>query len=272
MNCTHGYILETTPACFYFRKGDGLSSVIARLRDPSAGRTTNLSIWKAAATRMRYETTYMATIPLTKKKWMLGILLACCATVPACAQRPAASPVRYSWMPNQVTFSWIYTRDDYGLVTPPGLISPGASITQQQAAAVPWQRVTLSGFNLEYAYHKFYPWEILGSYRNESGNPLGQKLATYAAGGGYVRQFGRYAPFGSLQVGASRTSSTGGQYLLPSPTTGLTSIFTGGVDVRLRPRWGARGYIENQYLPFGPSGSVYWSAGAGIFFRFEPQR
>ncbi|MGB8481396.1 MAG: hypothetical protein WCE63_21525 [Acidobacteriaceae bacterium] len=221
---------------------------------------------------MRYETTHMVTKPPTKKKWMLGILLACCATVPAGAQYSETAPVRYSWMPNQITASWIYTRDDYGLVTPPGLIPSGASITQQQADAVHWQRVTLSGFNLEYAYRKYYPWEILGSYRNEPGNPLGQKLATYASGVGYVRQFGRYAPFGSLQVGASHTSSTGDQYLLSSPTTGLASIFTGGVDVRLRPRWGARGYVENQYLPFGPSGSVYWSAGAGIFFRFEPQR
>ncbi|MGC9293357.1 MAG: hypothetical protein ACP5EP_11665 [Acidobacteriaceae bacterium] len=203
---------------------------------------------------------------------MLGILLLCCAAVPARAQRTETAPVRYSWMPNQITASWIYTRVDYGLVTQPGLVPLGASITQQQADSIPWQRITLSGFNLEYAYRKFCPWEILGSYRNESGNPLGQKLVTYASGVGYVRQFGRYAPFGSLQVGVSHTSSTGDQYLLSAPATGLASIFTGGVDVRLLPRWGARGYVENQYLPFGSSGSVYWSAGAGIFFRFESQR
>jgi hypothetical protein len=213
----------------------------------------------------------MATKPSTKKKWALGILLACCTVVPASAQRAEKAPVRYSWMPNQITASWVYTRDDYGLATQMGYAPPGGTITQQQAAAVPWQRVTLSGYNLEYAYRKFYPWEVLGSYRNESGNPFGQKLTTYASGVGYVRQFGRYAPFGALLVGASRTSSTGEQYLQSAPSTGLASIFTGGFDVRLRPRWGVRGYVENQYLPFGPSGSVYWSAGAGIFFRFEPQ-
>jgi len=218
------------------------------------------------------QTTKMTTIPLTSKKWMLGILLSCCAAVPACAQLPAVSPVRYSWMPNQITASWIYTRDDYGLVTQPGWVPPGATITQQQAAAVPWRRVTLSGVNFEYAYRKYYPWEILGSYHNESGNPLGQKLVTYVSGAGYVRQFGRYAPFGSFQIGASRTTSTGDQYLQPSPTTGLATVLTGGIDVRLLLRWGARGYIENQYLPFGSSGSAYWSVGAGIFFRFEPQR
>ena len=272
MNCTHGYLLEKRRHVSFVRKGNWLSRVIARVGDSRAGRTIRLSIWKAAAVWLRYETTDMITLPFTNKKWMLGILLAYCATVPACAQRPATAPVRYSWMPNQITSSWIYTRDDYGLVTQPGRIPPGTTLTQQQAAAIPWQHVTLSGFNLEYAYRRFYPWEILGSYRNESGNPLGQKLVTYASGVGYVRQFGRYAPFASLQIGASHTTSTGDQYLQSAPTTGLASIFTGGVDVRLLPRWGARGYVENQYLPFGSSGSVYWSAGAGIFFRFEPQR
>lgn len=214
----------------------------------------------------------MTEIRFSRKLWIAAALAIFSPLVPgAFAQKSTVSPVRYSWMPNQITASWIYTRDDYSVADTPATAQPGSSITNQQASSIPSQLITLSGFNLEYAYRKYYPWEVVGTFRRESGNPLGQVLTTYAAGAGYIRQFGRYAPFGHLLVGVSRTGSSNYQYLFASTQTGFTSILTGGVDVRLRPRWGARAFVENQYLPFGSSGSVYWSAGAGIFFRFEPQ-
>ena len=221
---------------------------------------------------MYYDIHDMATIQKQRAMWIAGLLIGCFSSLAANAQNlSTAAPVRYSWMPNQITASWVYTRDDYALANGLLYLSPGSTLTPQQAAAIPSQRITLSGFNLGYAYRKFYPWEIVATYRRETGNPLGQQLITYAAGAGYVRQFGRYAPFADLQVGASRTSSSDYQYLFTAPQTGFAMLFTGGVDVRFLPRWGARAFVENQYLPFGSSGSVYWSAGAGIFFRFEPQ-
>lgn len=222
--------------------------------------------------RKHYGIQNMGNIRYLLHLWFSGVLFACFSSLGVHAQMVStAAPVRYSWMPNQITVSWIYTRDDYALTSGSVYLPPGSTLTPQQGAAIPSQRITLSGVNLGYAYRKSYPWEIVATYRRETGNPLEQKLTTYAAGVGYVRQFGRYAPFGDLQVGAARTSSSDYQYLFISPQTGIATLFTGGVDVRLLPRWGARAFVENQYLPFGSTGSVYWSAGVGIFFRFEPQ-
>ena len=43
-----------------------------------------------------------------------------------------------------------------------------------------------------------------------------------------------------------------------------------GVDYRLTPDIGIRAIqLQNQYLPFGSLGSVYWSIGSGVNYRFR---
>ena len=187
-------------------------------------------------------------------------LVSAVGMLPHRALAQATSPVQFSWMPNQITASWIYTREDYEFSNEPGL---------------PAQRLTLQGANAEYAYRRWYPWMIDASFRYQKADLLGQKLLTGAAGVGYVRQFGRYAPYGELQVGATNTSSTDYQYLYTSSQLGLTTLLQGGIDVRLgNGLFGVRPvYVENQYLPFGVQGhqSIYWNIGAGTFIRFEKQ-
>lgn len=178
-------------------------------------------------------------------------------STPVHAQTKA--PIDFSWMPNQITASWMYTREDYEFSSAPGM---------------PSQRLTLNGGNVEYAYHRWYPWMLDSSFRYQAANLLGQHLITGALGGGYVRQFGRTSPYGELQVGITHTSSSDYQYLFKGGSTGITTLVQAGVDINFwNSLFGVRPvYVENQYLPYGVSQSVYWNIGSGIYIRFEHQR
>jgi hypothetical protein len=60
-------------------------------------------------------------------------------------------------------------------------------------------------------------------------------------------------------------------YLYAAPKFGLAFNTSVGADYQLTPRWGVRGVqLQNEYLPFGSRGSVYWSIGSGITYRFRP--
>lgn len=163
--------------------------------------------------------------------------------------------VRFEWAPNQVTASYRYTVDDYSLQTATGL-----------------ERSRLNGGELEYSWRRLYPWEIVGTVSYSQGAPLGQQIVTTAGGVGYTRGITRYLlPFARLEAGVSRTSSNDGMYLLTAPQWGFTTVESTGLDVRVSPHWGARAIqIQNEYLPFGSHGSVYWSVGTGISYRFHP--
>jgi opacity protein-like surface antigen len=132
------------------------------------------------------------------------------------------------------------------------------------------ERTKLNGAAVEYAYRRFYPWELVAAVQYSQGQPLSQHLRTAEAGIGYCRGFKRWIPFGRVQVGAARTESNQEMYLYSAARTGVSFGLSAGVDYRPTPRIGIRAaQIQNQYLPFGSIGSVYWSFGAGINFRFK---
>jgi hypothetical protein len=164
--------------------------------------------------------------------------------------------VRYSVLPSQLTIAGLYTRSDYEVLSASGVE----------------QHLHLQGVSLEFDYRRFYPLEAVASVHEEFGNLLGQKLTTFAAGAGYVRRYKRYVPFAQIQAGMARTQSTGQQYLYDTPTTGSCFFLTAGSDAEIKPNWGVRGFVENQYLPFGEKGSIYWTAGAGVYYRFMSNR
>jgi hypothetical protein len=61
------------------------------------------------------------------------------------------------------------------------------------------------------------------------------------------------------------------QYLYSASRNGFDLNVYGGLDVSVNRSWGVRAIeVQNQYLPYGVQGqgSVYWSIGAGAFFRF----
>jgi hypothetical protein len=166
--------------------------------------------------------------------------------------RPA---VTYNWAPDQLAATFLYTVDDYSLeVSPTNL-----------------ERVRLGGGSVEYALRHFYPWELVGSAQYLSGEPLGQKLISVGGGAGYCRSFKHWTPYARVLGGMARTSSDDQMYLYTAPKWGLAFNTSVGADYQLTPRWGIRGVqFENEYLPFGSRGSVYWSIGTGITYRFHP--
>jgi hypothetical protein len=186
---------------------------------------------------------YLATI-------ILGVSFAC-STLFAQARRE----VSYDWAANQLAATFMYTVDDYSLqVTPTNL-----------------QRSHLGGGGIEYASRHFYPWEIVGSVQYSSGQPLGQKLISVDGGAGYCRSFKQWIPYARVLGGMARTSSNDLMYLYTAPHWGLALNTSVGADYQLTPRWGIRGVqLQNEYLPFGSRGSVYWSIGTGITYHFRP--
>ena len=167
----------------------------------------------------------------------------------------ARHEVSYDWAPDQLAATFMYTVDDYSLqVTPTNL-----------------ERTRLGGGSVEYASRHFYPWELVGSAQYSSGQPLGQKLISAGGGAGYCRSFKRWTPYARVLGGMARTSSNDEMYLYTAPKWGLAFNTSVGADYQLTPRWGIRGVqFENEYLPFGSRGSVYWSIGTGITYHFRP--
>jgi hypothetical protein len=171
------------------------------------------------------------------------------------ASRRPRPELKFDWAPSQVTATYRYTLDDYSFLTSTGVI----------------ERTRLNGGALEFAWHRLYPWEVVGTVAYSRGNPLGQTLGTVAVGVGYTRVFARLMPYARLQLGASRTSSTDFMYLSPGPRWGLTTVESVGLDYRVSPHFGIRPiHLQNEYLPFGSHGSVYWSAGTGITYNIRP--
>lgn len=163
--------------------------------------------------------------------------------------------LRFDWAPSQITASYRYTVDDYSLLTASGQL----------------QRTRLNGGAVEFAWHRLYPWEAVGTIGYSRGEPLGQTLATAAAGVGYTRVFSRLMPYARFQVGVSRTASNDYMYLSPGPQWGLVTIESVGLEYRISPHWGIRlPHLQNEYLPFGSHSSVYWSSGAGITYDLRP--
>jgi hypothetical protein len=161
----------------------------------------------------------------------------------------------YDRAPDQLAVTFLETVDDYSL----------------QVTSSTLQRTRLSGAEVEYASRHFYPWEVVGTAQYSEGHPLGQRLLLAEAGAGYCRSFKQWTPFGRIVGGVSRTSSGDLMYLYTAPKWGLASTMSAGLDVQLSPRWGIRGVqVQNEYLPYGSRGSVYWSIGAGITYRIRP--
>lgn len=164
--------------------------------------------------------------------------------------------VKYEYSPSQISVLFQRTLDDYSVQNFSGVVS----------------RVELNGGTVEYANRHFYPFEIIGRASYAAGQPLGQKLMSFTAGAGYTREFfHRYAPFGTITAGMAHTNSDQSQYLSISGSSGFALNLDAGLDVNLTRRFGVRAVeLQNQYLPFGVKGlgSVYWSFGAGAYYRF----
>jgi hypothetical protein len=181
---------------------------------------------------------------------VIVILLAECVL---CAQ--ARKEVKYDWEPDVVAATFLYTVDDYSL----------------QISSSSLQRTRLNGVDVEYASRHFYPWEIVGTAQYSEGEPLGQKLLSTEAGVGYCRSLRHWTLFARVSGGAARTSSGELMYLYAGPKWGLALSPSAGADYQLTPRWGIRAVqFENEHLPYGSRGSVYWSIGTGITYHFRP--
>jgi len=170
-----------------------------------------------------------------------------------CAQ--VRKEVSYDRAPDVAAATFLYTVDDYSL----------------QVSSSSLQRTHLDGVDVEYASRHFYPVEIVGTVQYSEGEPLGQKLLSTEAGVGYCRSLRHWTPFVRVAGGATRTSSGGLMYLYAGPKWGIAFATSTGADYQLTPRWGVRAVqFENQYLPYGSRGSVYWSIGTGITYYFRP--
>jgi hypothetical protein len=167
----------------------------------------------------------------------------------------ARKQVNYDWAPDQLAATFRYSVDDYSLqVTPTNL-----------------ERNHLGGGAVEYSARHFYPWEIVVTVQYSSGKPLGQKLVSAGGGAGYCRNFKHWTPYARFIGGMVRTSSNDQMYLYTAPKWGLEINTNVGADYQLTPRWGIRGLqLQNEYLPFGSHGSVYWSIATGITYHFRP--
>jgi hypothetical protein len=167
----------------------------------------------------------------------------------------ARKELSYDWAPDVVAATFLYTVDDYSL----------------QVSSSSLQRTRLEGVGVEYASRHFYPWEVVGTAQYSGGEPLGQKLLSTEAGVGYCRSLKHWTPFARVVGGAARTSSGDLMYLYQGPKWGLAVSTSTGADYQLTPRWGIRAVqLQNEYLPYGQRGSVYWSIGTGITYHFRP--
>ena len=93
------------------------------------------------------------------------------------------------------------------------------------------------------------------------------------AGLGYSRVFNKVVPFGRLLAGEARTSSNQYMYSIRGSKTGLAMGLSAGVNYELAHHIGIRVIqLQNQYLPFGSLGSVYWSIGSGINYQLGTAR
>jgi hypothetical protein len=172
------------------------------------------------------------------------------------AKAQARQEVQYNIVPPQLTITYQHIDEDYQFLERDGSL----------------KRVVLNGIAAEYANRRFYPLEIISRVSYAAGNPLSQKLSAVSGGVGYSREFAhRYDPFVRVTAGIARTSSGDMQYLYSSSRNGFDLNVYGGLDVSVKRRWGVRAIeVQNQYLPYGVQGqgSVYWSIGAGAYFRF----
>lgn len=181
------------------------------------------------------------------------LALACCGV--ASAQTGAHSQLQYDWVPDQLSATAQWTLDDYSL----------------QTSATSKTRIKLQGGTVEYAWRHYYPWEAVGIAQYSSGNPLGQSLTTIALGAGYCRRFVRWTPYGRIEAGMARTDSSQDMYLYKQSRWGFSTVLSAGGDYQLSPHWGIRAIqVQNEYLPYGSRGSLYWSAGAGVTYRIRP--
>jgi hypothetical protein len=166
-----------------------------------------------------------------------------------------AAPIYQPGLQHEFYVGYQTAEYDYGLVTSAGVV-----------------RAVSSGFDTQFRYHASNDHlALVGTARYSSGTLLGQKLSTAAAGLVYVAPIRSYAPFVQVLGGVAHMSSTDTIYLQTAPQTGLAALFGAGLDVNLGSHWGVRPvYVEYQYLPsFGPKGSVYWNAGAGLVYHFN---
>lgn len=186
-------------------------------------------------------------------KRLLGVVLWLASTSLASAQG-AHRELIYDLQPSQLSFTYQWTVTDYSL----------------QVSSTNLQRTTLNGLGAEYALRRFYPWEAVGTVQYSQGQPLSQHLSLAQGGVGYCRGYKQWVPFARLLAGVARTSSTQSMYLYSGVRTGFAIGMSAGADYQLSSRFGVRAIqVENQYLPFGSLGSVYWSIGAGVNYRFK---
>ncbi len=93
-------------------------------------------------------------------------------TFGAVGRLPGPTGIEYDFSPSQLTGLYQRTLDDYSVQNSNGSIT----------------RVELNGGVGEYAYRRFYPFEMVGRISYGLGQPLGQHLMTFTAGGGYTRR------------------------------------------------------------------------------------
>lgn len=168
---------------------------------------------------------------------------------------PPIPTIRYKGLTDQATFMYLRTDTGYALNTSSGL-----------------KNENLTGIGVQWTWRKFYPLDILGTYRLEHGSVLSQTFQTAAVGVGYAHPIYRFAPLVQLQAGISRTTSQHYMYLYDGARTGFTTLIGAGVDMKVNGNWGVRPvFVEFQYLPYGQIHSKYWNFGTGIFYRFHQQ-
>ncbi len=187
-------------------------------------------------------------------KSQLACLLLAFVSLPGSCLAQARKQLTYDWQPSQFSATYQWTLDDYSL----------------RVSSTQLQKTRLNGAAGEYAFRSFYPWEIIGAIQYSQGQPLAQHLMAAQAGLGYCRGYKHWIPFGRVLAGMARTSSTKDMYLYPRARSGFALGMSVGSDYQLTPRFGIRVIqVQNQYLPFGSNGSVYWSLSSGINFRLH---
>jgi hypothetical protein len=136
------------------------------------------------------------------------------------------------------------------------------------------QRVTMSGMQVDYAYHPprliLRNLALLGSVRYGQGNLLSARMMTGAAGASYIARVRQFQPFVQALGGVARLTSDnkgGDMYLSNRPLTGFTALLGAGLDIKLKSRWGLRpAFVEQQRLPFGSVHSTYVNIGGGVLY------
>lgn len=169
--------------------------------------------------------------------------------VSACGQ--AKNQIVYEALPAQITLQYQYTDNNYYYRKLDGGLA----------------QTNLNGVGAEVSSRWFYPFELLAKASYSKGPIVGQKFASFTAGGGYTRIVGPFQPFVRLTAGMGLTSSSDTQYLYLAPKFGLTELAGTGVDYGFH-HWGLRLVeVDVQHLPYGSNASMYTSVGAGLFYR-----